>query len=219
MSHELIKINFSVIGGSQVNSVNAKDLHEGLGIKTDFRKWVERKIANNVFLEEEKDYILLDGTVQVGKGGHNKKDYALTLDAAKKIAMVEDSARGNAIREYFLEMERIAKDKAEAKPYKKPTHGPQITKKEADKFCPTDFEDEDNPITMFIEENVYVYTGDKRSFETDPKEIYQAFEMWIADHGDPAISQKLFMQALKTVTGEEPELINGKKRYKRLCLN
>ena len=53
---------------------------------------------------------MLDKIVQQnGSGGHNKKDYAIKLDAAKKIAMSEQTTQGEKVRDYFLGCEKKAK--------------------------------------------------------------------------------------------------------------
>jgi len=119
-----------------VNSVDARTLHQALESKRDFTAWVKAKILDNFFLVEGKDYapILehqekddvtclltksgeqtcnfddrtcnLNGNTGHSRGGHNRKDYALTFDAAKKIAMAEQTSKGNDVREYFLECEQ-----------------------------------------------------------------------------------------------------------------
>lgn len=108
---ELISIGKRVFSGEQVNSVDARKLHEKLGSGNDFSTWIRKKVVNNSFFMENKDYILLlQSHEQKGRGGHNRKDYALTLDTAKKVSMAEQTETGNKVRDYFLECEKIAKE-------------------------------------------------------------------------------------------------------------
>jgi len=103
---ELIIPIFKTIMGEakeEVNSVSARELHEGLGSKRDFSAWVKRKVKGNAFFTEGEDWILLPN---IGEGqprtsqpaSANKKEYALTLKAAKKVAMSEQTAKGNEVR-------------------------------------------------------------------------------------------------------------------------
>ena len=63
--------------------------------KQHFSDWVKTKIVESPFFQEEIDYILLHKSMmQNGSGGHNKKDYALTQDTAKKVSMSEQTSRG-----------------------------------------------------------------------------------------------------------------------------
>jgi|GEM_PF-2056112 len=105
-----VKIKSATIGEESVNSVDARELHSFLGSKQEFANWVKLKVIENPFFQENQDFILLDNSVkQTGRGGHNRKDYALTQDTAKKVSMAEQTARGNEARDYFLLMEKQAK--------------------------------------------------------------------------------------------------------------
>ncbi len=90
--------------------VDARELWKGLESRKDFSSWVKAKVIGNVFFEENVDYVLLTRSgEQKGRGGRNKKDYALTLDTAKKVAMAEQTEKGNVVRDYFLACEKKVK--------------------------------------------------------------------------------------------------------------
>lgn len=103
---ELIKITEQ--NGQQV--VSARELHLFLESKQDFSTWIKNRIEKYDFVENE-DYTLLHNFVeQTGRGGHNKKEYALTLDTAKEISMVEGNEKGKQARRYFIECEKKLKE-------------------------------------------------------------------------------------------------------------
>ncbi len=85
------------------------DLHAFLGVGKVFAAWITSRIAEYGFTENQ-DYILLSktGKQSLGKarGGHNRKDYHLTLDTAKELAMVERNEKGRQIRRYFIKCEK-----------------------------------------------------------------------------------------------------------------
>ncbi|WP_312363983.1 antA/AntB antirepressor family protein [Sphingobacterium sp.] len=84
--------------------VSARDLYEFLEIKTEFSKWCTRMFGYG--FTEGEDYSL----VKIGeRSAHNKIDYALTLDCAKEISMIQRSEKGKIARQYFLDCEKIAK--------------------------------------------------------------------------------------------------------------
>jgi phage anti-repressor protein len=93
---ELIKI----YNGSLVD---ARELHEFLEIKTDFPTWVGRNLIPH-FKEGMEFSSKLRKTPQ--KGGRPQKDYYLTLDTAKKMAMMAKTTKGDEARSYFLECEK-----------------------------------------------------------------------------------------------------------------
>ena len=93
---ELIKI----YNGSLLD---ARELHKFLEIKTDFRKWVQRNLIK--YFEEGKEFrSKMTETSQ--RGGRPQKDYYLTLDTAKKLAMMAKTSKGEEARNYFLECEK-----------------------------------------------------------------------------------------------------------------
>lgn len=98
---ELIKTSAAVIGGEEVNAVNARELWTFLESKQKFADWIKNRIAEYNF-EEEKDFF-----INLGKShGRPSKEYFITLDMAKELAMVENNERGKQARQYFIEVEK-----------------------------------------------------------------------------------------------------------------
>lgn len=89
--------------------VSARELHEKLQVGRDFTNWIKARIDKYGFRENEDYQILLiarqNGRVEK-RGGHNKKDYTLTLDMAKELAMIENNDIGREIRKQFIEREK-----------------------------------------------------------------------------------------------------------------
>lgn len=96
-----------VTGTEEVNSVNARDLFEHLEVKSDFSTWIKNQFERGMF-DEGEDYSLLHNNVEQkqGSGGHNAKDYLLTLDTAKHIALSSGTQKGKETRKYFIEVEK-----------------------------------------------------------------------------------------------------------------
>lgn len=114
-THEIIPVTPRQINGQSVQMVNARILHQFLGVEWDFSTWIKRRIKHYAF-ESGVDYLIiskeivhLDSTKkwnQVGHGGDRRTlDYFLTLDMAKELAMVERTPRGRQARRYFIECE------------------------------------------------------------------------------------------------------------------
>lgn len=57
--NDLIKITTSKIGAENINSVNARDIHEYLEIKTQFSTWIQRAIEKYDFVQGN-DYSILN---------------------------------------------------------------------------------------------------------------------------------------------------------------
>lgn len=98
---ELIKI--SEREGKQV--VSARELYIGLGLdKSNWSRWATQNIVEDNFFKENEDWI---GFVTM-TNGNETKDYAITIDFAKHIAMMARTPFSYYYRNYFLECEKKA---------------------------------------------------------------------------------------------------------------
>lgn len=87
---------------------NARDLHKALQVGRKFATWITERIKEYIFVENQ-DYILIsqNGEIKTGRGGDRRsKEYHLTLDMAKELAMVEKTEIGRQVRKYFIQCER-----------------------------------------------------------------------------------------------------------------
>lgn len=87
-------------------TVNARELHAFLEVKARFNDWIANRIGQYGFVENQ-DFITL--TKNLVSGGISK-EYHISIDMAKELAMVERNEKGKQARQYFIECERIAKD-------------------------------------------------------------------------------------------------------------
>ncbi|MDY3548563.1 antA/AntB antirepressor family protein [Riemerella anatipestifer] len=101
--NELIKITEQ--NGKQ--AVSARELHTFLEIKEKFTDWIKRMFEYG-FIENIDYQILSDFSEKIGRG-RPSVDYALTLDCAKEISMLQRSDKGKQARQYFIECEKHLK--------------------------------------------------------------------------------------------------------------
>ena len=108
---QLIPVTEGEIGGVKCLVVDAKSLHQTLGVGRDFTTWIKHRIESYGFSESE-DYenvispSLGNQNLQVNGGDRKSRQYSLTLDMAKELAMVEKNAVGRAVRRYFIQCEK-----------------------------------------------------------------------------------------------------------------
>ena len=81
--NEIIKIDQVKINGAEVNSVNARDVWEYLEVKTEFNKWIIRRLEELGAIENV-DYIVFAKNDENLKGGRPSKEYIVTLDIAER---------------------------------------------------------------------------------------------------------------------------------------
>lgn len=104
----LIQVAERTVGDAPVQTVDARELHSFLQVGSAFKDWIARRILDYGFAEGQDFCSFLSES----QGGRPSKEYALTLDMAKELAMVERNAKGKQARTYFIECERRAKDAA-----------------------------------------------------------------------------------------------------------
>lgn len=100
---ELITIKKSDTGKSVVS---ARELYDFLEVGERFGEWAERMLGYG--FSQNVDYQAVTVFVQHSNslGGVSKKDFALTVEAAKEIAMLQRSEKGKQARLYFIECEK-----------------------------------------------------------------------------------------------------------------
>lgn len=101
--NELLKINYE----TEQPTVSARELYDGLEIKTAFKDWFPRMATYG--FEENQDFIL----VAQKRATNNPKnpvatynDYQISVDMAKQICMIQRSEKGKQYRQYFIDLEK-----------------------------------------------------------------------------------------------------------------
>ena len=103
---KLIGIDIPIIEQDSKMLISAILLHKKLQTSTKFSTWMPRRIAEYGFLENEDFYPNLGKST----GGRQAKDFLLSMDMAKELAMVEKNLVGRQIRRYFIEIEKRYRD-------------------------------------------------------------------------------------------------------------
>lgn len=109
MNNNLINVNFNTL------TVSARDLHDGLEIKSNFTTWFNRmceygfnesdymitwsdsKNGNAIKFEKSAQYMSSKGYIM---------DAQISVEMAKQICMLQRSEKGKQYREYFLAIEK-----------------------------------------------------------------------------------------------------------------
>ena len=106
---ELIKITEQ----NGKRAVSARELHLFLESKQEFANWIKNRIDKYGFIENQ-DYEVFDNFIKKPNGGRPLIEYALTIDTAKEIAMVEGNEKGKTARQYFIECEKQLRAKEQS---------------------------------------------------------------------------------------------------------
>ena len=53
-----LKISKTKFNNKEINSVSSRDIHEDLGVKTQYSKWIEKRIKEYEFIENS-DFIAI----------------------------------------------------------------------------------------------------------------------------------------------------------------
>ena len=98
--NSLIQITKNTINGAEINSVNARETYDFLGLaKGQFSRWIKSAIEKYDFVQNE-DYITIDTDVE------GVKDYIVSLDMAKELCLVSNTLKGKETRKYFINFEK-----------------------------------------------------------------------------------------------------------------
>ena len=114
---ELIKIRKSKRTGNPI--INARDLHAFLEAKQDFSNWLKARIKKYGFIENvdyTRIFFDVNGTrIRLAKnsetdveilGKVHRIEYAITLDCAKELSMVQNNEKGREARRYFIDVDK-----------------------------------------------------------------------------------------------------------------
>jgi len=99
--------NITVRDGER--GVDLRKLHRELQSGKDFSTWAKQRLKD--FVEGQDFAILLPKTGEQVHGGHNRIDYAVSIECAKHIAMMERTDRGRQIRQYFIDFEKAVRER------------------------------------------------------------------------------------------------------------
>jgi len=107
-----LPVSEQIIGEELKQTVNARLLHKQLGSKQDFSTWINNRIVKYDFIEDV-DFVISEDLSSINLGSSKSrpqrlKEYHLTVDMAKELAMVENNEQGKVIRRYFIEIEKQA---------------------------------------------------------------------------------------------------------------
>ncbi|WP_305138614.1 phage antirepressor KilAC domain-containing protein [Dubosiella newyorkensis] len=86
--------------------VIGRELHEKLGIRTEYKDWFPRMIEYG--FEDGKDF---SSFLSESTGGRPRKEHLLKFDMAKHIAMIQRTPIGMAIRNKLIELEKAVSQK------------------------------------------------------------------------------------------------------------
>ena len=84
--------------------ISARQLHEALEVKTEYKKWFKR-MTDYGFTENE-DYVKVTQKCLTSSTGQNITDHIIKLDMAKEIAMIQRTDKGKEVRTYFIQVEK-----------------------------------------------------------------------------------------------------------------
>ncbi len=110
MATQLISLHTRSINEQTLDTVNARELHTFLELGRDFSNWIKARIAQYGF-EEGEDFMCVENLSSPKRASSKSrkqkvKDYFLTLDMAKELAMVERNEKGKQARRYFIDCEK-----------------------------------------------------------------------------------------------------------------
>ena len=99
---ELFTLVNRPVAGQAQQTVNARELHAFLEVQTRFNDWIKNRVDEYGFIENQYFITFTENLVNGGR----RIEYALSLDMAKELSMVERNAKGKQARQYFIDCEK-----------------------------------------------------------------------------------------------------------------
>lgn len=102
--NELIKITYD----NDRPTVSARELHEFLGVDTEYRHWFPRMCEYGFSEGLDFNPVIFDRVQNEGKRVVTRKvdDAQLTIDMAKEVCMLQRNDKGKQARQYFIQLEK-----------------------------------------------------------------------------------------------------------------
>lgn len=95
--NELIRVRYD----SENPTVSARELHEFLGVATQYKDWFPRMCEYGFIEGLDFCSFLSEST-----GGRPAQDAAIIIEMAKEIAMLQRNEKGKQARHYFIQLEK-----------------------------------------------------------------------------------------------------------------
>lgn len=89
-----------------IQTVNARELHSFLEVQSKFADWIKNRIEKYGFIENQ-DFATVSKNLE---SGGLTKEYHVSIDMAKELSMVENNAKGREARQYFISVEKKARE-------------------------------------------------------------------------------------------------------------
>jgi phage anti-repressor protein len=99
IENELVPV-YETSTGEKV--VYGSELHEILGVKSNYRDWVKNRLNDCEAIENEDFQIFAKNLAK----GRPAQDHIIKLDTAKEMAMLERNEKGKQVRRYFIGVEK-----------------------------------------------------------------------------------------------------------------
>ena len=99
--NELINVT---LNDNQEPIVSGRQLHEALGVKTEYKKWFSRMTEYG--FNEDEDFLKVTQKCPTPGGLQDMTDHIIKLDMAKEIAMIQRTDKGKEVRQYFIQVEK-----------------------------------------------------------------------------------------------------------------
>ena len=99
------KIIFNTLN-KETHTVSARELHDRLGVETQFSIWFNR-MTEYGFSAENGDFIAVNQKRLTAQWNETTfVDYNISIDMAKEICMIQRNEAGKMFRRYFIEVEK-----------------------------------------------------------------------------------------------------------------